>query len=301
MTTVAARKALPISAIVLTMNEAAHIDDCLRSLAGWAGEIWVVDSGSTDHTVELARRHTDKIAVHPFENYARQRNWSQQQLPLAHEWVFHLDADERVTPELAASLQRFFVEGGPARFAGAMASRRTIFLGRAIMHGGHYPTYHLRLLRRDCGRCEDRLYDQHFLVDGPVARLDGDIIDVITADLTVWTQRHARWAELEAREQLEAADAARHLVRPSLTGTPIERRRWLRASYGRMPLFARAFGYFFVRYVLRLGFLDGVEGLIFHFLQGCWYRFLIDAKLYELGRRHQDAPAYLARSEQTSR
>jgi glycosyltransferase involved in cell wall biosynthesis len=275
---------LPVSAIVLTLNEEAHLDDCLRSLAGWAGEIWVVDSGSSDGTVAIARRYTDKVAVHPFENYARQRNWAQEELPLAHPWVFHLDADERVSPELAASLRRLFASGEAGQLAGAMASRRTIFMGRAIMHGGHYPTYHLRLLRRGRGRCEDRLYDQHFLADGPTARLAGDIVDVITADLTVWTQRHARWAELEAREQLADADPARRLVTPSLSGTPIERRRWLRASYGRMPLFARAFGYFFVRYVLRRGFLDGVEGLIFHFLQGCWYRFLIDAKLYELRR-----------------
>lgn len=274
---------LPVSAIVLTLNEEQQIDACLRSLAPWAGEIWVVDSGSTDRTVEIARGYTDKVVTHPFENYARQRNWAQEQLPLAHEWVFHLDADERVTPELAASLRRLFA-AGTGRIAGAMASRRTVFMGRAIMHGGHYPTYHLRLLRRGRGRCEDRLYDQHFLADGPTARLAGDIVDVITADLTVWTQRHARWAELEAREQLEAADLARRQVTPSLTGTPIERRRWLRASYSRMPLFARAFGYFFVRYLLRLGFRDGMEGLIFHFLQGCWYRFLIDAKLYELRR-----------------
>ena len=281
--------ALPISAIVLTHNEEANLDACLRSLAGWAGEIWVVDSGSTDGTLEVARRHTDKIAGHPVENYARQRNWAAERLPLAHEWLFHIDADERATPELAASIARLFAAGPPREIDGAMCSRRTVFMGRPILHGGHYPVYHLRLLRRGRGRCEDRLYDQHFLADGPTARLAGDLLDVITADLTVWTQRHARWAELEAREQLEAerggAAPGRRQVAATLSGTPIERRRWLRASYGRAPLFARAFGYFFLRYVLRRGFLDGPEGLIFHFLQGCWYRFLVDAKLFELRRR----------------
>ncbi len=254
----------------------------------------VVDSGSTDHTLEVARRFTNHIFSHPFENYARQRNWACAEIPLAHEWVLHLDADERVTPDLAASIARFFADGTHHAVNGAMASRRTVFMGRPILHGGHYPVYHLRLLRRDRSRCEDRLYDQHFLADGPTTQLCGDLIDVITSDLIVWTQRHARWAALEAREQIDAmdgtSDPTRRVVAPTLRGTPIQRRRWLRTSYGRMPLFMRAFGYFFVRYVLRLGFLDGVEGLIFHFLQGCWYRFLIDARIYELQRVRPPVP-----------
>jgi len=285
---------LPVSVIVLTLNEEQNLDACLASVAAWAGEIWVLDSGSTDATLAIARRYTDKLAAHPFENYARQRNWAVDTLPLQHEWVFHIDADERATPELAASIARFFATGRHQQADGAMFSRRTIFMGRPILHGGHYPVFHLRLLRHARGRCEDRLYDQHFLVDGPSVRLQGDLIDVIASDLLTWTQRHTRWAELEAREQLAAADPARRLVAPSLTGTPIQRRRWLRVSYGRAPLFARAFGYFFLRYILRLGFLDGVEGLIFHFLQGCWYRFLIDARLYEL--RRAASPTALAPS-----
>lgn len=273
---------LPISVIVLTLNEEANLGPCLESVIAWAGELIVVDSGSTDGTLTIARRYTERIVTHPFENYAAQRNWAQTNLDLAHVWVFHLDADERVTPELAASLQHFFASGADQRFVGAMASRRTIFMGRAIRHGGHYPVYHLRLFRHDRGRCEDRLYDQHFLVDGPTTRLSGDLIDVITSDLGVWTQRHNRWATLEAQEYLTAADqTGRRIVQGQLTGNPIERRRWLRGLYGRAPLFMRAFGYFLLRYIVRLGFLDGTEGLIFHFLQGCWYRFLVDAKIYE--------------------
>ncbi|MFV9506636.1 MAG: glycosyltransferase family 2 protein [Oscillochloridaceae bacterium umkhey_bin13] len=285
-------KRLPVSVIVLTYNEEANLPACLDSVAAWAGELIVVDSGSTDQTVAIARRYTEQIVEHPFENYAAQRNWAQTTLALAHPWVFHLDADERVTPELAASIQHFFASGADQRWTGAMASRRTIFMGRAIMHGGHYPVYHLRLFRHDRGRCEDRLYDQHFLVDGPTTRLHGDLIDIITSDLGIWTQRHNRWAALEAQEYLASAtqdQAARRLVRAQLTGNPIERRRWLRGSYGRAPLFLRAFGYFLVRYLLRLGFLDGTEGLIFHFLQGCWYRFLVDAKIYEARQRQSRA------------
>jgi glycosyltransferase involved in cell wall biosynthesis len=287
---------LPLSAIILTFNEEANIEDCLRSVCGWAGEVFVVDSGSTDRTLDIARRYTDKIVQHPFEHYARQRNWAQEHLPLTHEWVFHIDADERAMPELVQSLRRFFADAGSRYTDGLMITRRTVFMGRAIMHGGHYPTYHLRVFRRHRGRCEDRLYDQHFIVDGATRRITGDLIDTITADLAAWLARHAHWATLEAQEHLATEeDKHRQRVAARLTGTPIERRRWLRTSlYGRAPLFLRAFGYFVLRYFLRLGFLDGVEGLIFHFLQGCWYRFYIDAKIYEAQQRNRTAPDCVA-------
>jgi glycosyltransferase involved in cell wall biosynthesis len=274
---------LPVSVVILTLNEEANIEDCLQSVCEWAGEIFVVDSGSHDRTVEIARRFTERVVLHPFENYSSQRNWAQQNLPLTNEWIFHIDADERVTPELAESFQKLFTSGSPGDADGFLISRRTIFMGRAIMHGGHYPAYHLRLFRRHKGRCEDRLYDQHFILDGPVRTIPGDLIDVITSDLTVWLIRHARWGAAEAHEMSVSADSGdnRLIGRPS--GTPIERRRWLRSSiYGKAPLFLRAFAYFFYRYFLRLGFLDGREGLIFHFLQGCFFRFYVDAKIYEM-------------------
>ena len=157
-------------------------------------------------------------------------------------------------------------------------------MGRWIRHGGHYPSYHLRLLRRDRGFCEDRLYDQHFIVKGRVAGLSHDYLDVVASDLSTWAQRHIRWAELEATEMLSGNHGASR-VEPKVFGTAIERRRWLRERlFWRSPLFVRALSYWIYRYVFRLGFLDGVEGLIFHFLQGCWYRFLVDAQIYEARR-----------------
>jgi glycosyltransferase involved in cell wall biosynthesis len=282
----AAQKRLPVSAIVLTYNEEKNIEACLSSVVAWAGEVFIVDSGSTDRTVEIARRFTPHIAVHSFENYSRQRNWAQDNLPLAFDWVFHVDADERVTPELARSIQALFRDGDPVGVDGVLISRRTVFLGRPILHGGHYPAYHLRLFRRSLGRCEDRLYDQHFLVQGKTRQITGDLVDVITSDLTVWLIRHAKWGAAEAEELLNEGEASVGGVDASPTGTPIERRRWLKKSiYGRAPLLLRAFGYFLYRYVFRLGFLDGKEGLIFHFLQGCCFRFYVDAKIYEARQR----------------
>jgi glycosyltransferase involved in cell wall biosynthesis len=272
--------------IVLTRDEEDNIGDCLASLTEWSGEIFVVDSGSSDRTREIAGAFADRVVEHPFETYAVQRNWAQDTLPLSHEWVLHVDADERVSAELAAAMGAFFASDEADRCDGAMFPRRTIFMGRWIRHGGHYPVYQRRLFRRSAGRCEDRLYDQHFLVKGPVTGLEGDLINVLPSDLDAWTARHARWAGVEAREMLRLDKASSGQVAGRLGGDPIAARRWMRNRvFERSPLFVRAFVYFAYRYVLQRGFLDGPEGLIFHFLHGCWYRFYVDVKIWEAKHR----------------
>ena len=158
--------------IALTYNEEAHLSDCLESVTSWASRLFVVDSASTDRPLEIARRFTSYVIHHPFNDYAQQRNWAQDHLPLRHAWVLHLDASERVTPELATALRRFFSEGHACRVNGALIARRTIFLGRWIRHGGHYPVYHTRLFRRAKGRCEERRYDQHFTVEPPLMQME---------------------------------------------------------------------------------------------------------------------------------
>ncbi len=274
----------PVSAVILTYNEEQNIVACLASLSGWAGEIVVVDSYSTDRTLQWAQRYTSNIHQHPFDHYAEQRNWAQT-LPLQHEWILHIDADERVTPELRHAIEQFFLSGQAERYHGAMFTRRTVFMGRWMRHGGHYPVYHTRLFKKSKGHCENRLYDQHFLVEAPVTRLEGDLIDVLTTDLDTWMLRHVRWAGKEAAQSKSKGSSVEQVV-ARLFGTPIERRRWLRSRvFGRAPLFTRAFLYFAYRYIVRLGFLDGVEGLIFHFLQACWFRFYIDAKIWESQQR----------------
>jgi glycosyltransferase involved in cell wall biosynthesis len=277
---VTAQQSTSLAVIILTHNEAANLPACLASLNGLDCELFVVDSGSTDRTVAIAESAGAVVVSHPFENYAAQRNWAQQHLPIRTEWVLHLDADERLTHELVLEINDVFA-CALRETDGFLLRKRTVFMGRWIKHGGHYPSYHLRLFRNERGSCEDRLYDQHFLVRGKVERLRNDYIDVLTPDLTRWTQRHSRWAELEAEEIMSQRQPILR-VRPLFWGTPIERRRWLRDDlYARSPLFIRAFLYWFYRYFVRLGFLDGTEGLIFHFLQGCWYRCLVDAKIYE--------------------
>ncbi len=287
-----------LSVLILTQNEESNLPACLASIQPLSAPVYIVDSGSTDRTLAIAESAGATVARHLFENYGKQRNWAQANLPLQGDWVLHLDADERLTPELAAEI-RTLMANPPATIDGYLLCKRTIFMGRWIRHGGQYPSYHLRLFRRAKGRCEDRLYDQHYLVDGKTARLKHDYIDIITSDLTTWTQRHLRWADLEVQEYLRAQGSSlpplplqgrgqgREVsrVQPRLLGTPIERKRWLRKQFGRSPRFLRAFLLGLYRYFLRLGFLDGKEGLIFHFLQGVWYRFMIDAKLHEVQLR----------------
>lgn len=271
----------PLSAIILTLNEECTLPRCLESLRGLRCPTFVVDSGSSDRTVQIAESAGALVVEHDFENYAAQRNWAQENLTFQNDWVLHLDADEYLTPELVEEINQVLQD--PAQeIKGFLLCRRTVFMDRWIKHGGHYPSYHLRLFRKGLGQCEDRLYDQHFLVKGRVGRLQHDFLNVLNPDLSTWVLRHGRWAELEARELLSGVNGANRVLSLPF-GNLIERRRWRKERvYLHLPLFARAFLYWFYRYFMRLGFLDGKEGLIFHFLQACWFRFLVDCHLYQL-------------------
>ena len=278
---------IPISVIILTHNEEANIRDCLESLQGWISQIIVVDSGSTDSTREIVKEYTDQIYHHPFENYSLQRNWAQENLPIQHEWILHLDADERCTPQFWISLKEFFED--PAlveQFSGLLIRRMIEFMGRNIRYGGLYPTYHCRIFKKNRGWCELRDYDQHFMVDGLVKKLPVDIIEVTATSLESWTSRHNRWAQMESKYLVQKKNGFQSgSLQPKFRGTPIERRRWFRVSIlESAPLFLRALVYFIYRYILRGGFLDGKEGLIYHVLHGFWFRFYVDACIFELNK-----------------
>lgn len=276
---------LPISVIILTFNEERNIRECLESVKDLGAELFIVDSGSVDRTLDIAKEYTSQIFVHPFENYSRQRNWAFENLPLKTEWILNMDADHRMTAELAEELKKRFSNQISPHITGFLSSRKTMFMGKWIRFGGHYPTYHAILFRRGFGSCEDRLYDQHFKVTGTVQKLHGDIEDRITDSLATFITRHNKWSDLEAFEQhIDGLTNNTGLIEGSLIGNPIQQRRFLKNLYDRFPLFFRPFIYFTVRYFFRMGFLDGRRGLIFHFLQCFWFRFLIDAKVYELKR-----------------
>ncbi|HEY2891872.1 MAG TPA: glycosyltransferase family 2 protein, partial [Dongiaceae bacterium] len=156
---------MSLSVIILTFNAEATLDATLASAAQVSDDIHVVDSGSSDGTLAIAEKRGAQIVSHPFEDYGRQRNWAIDNLPLKYEWQLHLDADERLSPELSARLNA--LRGAfPADVDGYFLPRLLHFMGRPIRHGAMYPIWHLRLFRRGKGRCEDRRYDQHFQVDG---------------------------------------------------------------------------------------------------------------------------------------
>jgi glycosyltransferase involved in cell wall biosynthesis len=278
---------LPVTVIILTYNEEQNIEKCLKSIFGWVTDIIIVDSNSNDKTVEIAKKYSERIYPHHFENYARQFNWALNSVPITTEWVMRLDADEVVTPELRDELHRLLPDL-TSSVTGCYVKRRVHFMGRWIKHGGYYPTWLLRVWRKGQGACEERWMDEHIkLTSGTTIHCKHDIIDDNARNLHWWIGKHNSYATREMVDLLRIAYsmADSNEIKPELLGTQEQRKRWLKMRYARLPLFLRPFIYYFYRYFLRAGFLDGKEGLVWHFLQGFWYRFLVDAKIYELRKK----------------
>lgn len=280
----------PISVLVLTYNEGRNLEACLESASSVAGEIFVVDSGSNDGTVDVAKRHGAEVITHAFETHAKQWNWALRSLPFSREWTLCLDADHRVTVELADEIAGLFGDGvSLSDVDGFYIRRRQIFRGKWIKHGGYYPKYMLKLVRHDRSWCDEReLIDFRLYVKGSTRLLRHDVIEANEneADISFWIAKHNRFASVQAREEMRRArDGGAWAVTPSLLGTPDQRVLWLKDRWYRMPLYVRPFIYFFYRYVLRLGFLDGKQGFVFHFLQAFWYRLVVDINLDDLRRR----------------
>ena len=263
--------------IVLSFNSEDTLGATLSKAREISNEIFVVDSFSKDGTVVLAESFGAKVVQHPFEHYGAQRNWAIDNLPITSQWQLHLDADEVMDDKLVDVIRKLPED---KTINGYFLARYVRFLGRVMRHGAMSPTWHLRLFRSGVGRCEERRYDQHFLLrEGDTAQLSGEMIDDIRMPLTEWTARHNRWADGEVAEMYAAEDGNR--VEADKQGNPAQRKRYWRKRYNQLPLFVRPFALFFYRYFLRLGFLDGKEGFIFWTLQTFWFRFLVDAKIFE--------------------
>jgi glycosyltransferase involved in cell wall biosynthesis len=273
-----------LSVVVLTHNEEKNIGACLASVTGWAKEVFIVDSFSTDATLRTATDFNVRVVEHAFGGYAAQRNWALRELPLSTEWVLFLDADERVTPELRLELAKALNEVDEG-VNGFYVKRRLVFMGRWIKWGGYYPVWLLRVFRRRYARCADRLVNEHFLVEGGTRRIEGDLIHEDRRGVSHWIAKHNDYATLEAAElaRLESAVGPEEgRIHASLFGGQAERKEWLRQIvWRRLPRMLRAFLYFGYRYLVLLGFLDGRPGLVYHFLQGLWFQFLVDVKLLE--------------------
>jgi glycosyltransferase involved in cell wall biosynthesis len=276
---------IPVSFLMLTLNEELNLVHSLPILGGWADDIVILDSFSTDRTLEVAAKFGARVVQHKFEGHARQWLWGMQHIDFKHEWVFMHDPDHRLMPQLKAELEAMFARGVPADVNGFYVKRRNVFQGKWIRHGGYYPTYMLKLVRRHRVSFDEHEFDYRAYVPERTLTLQHDIIEenLKEEDITFWIDKHNRFAVRQAEEEMyRAQHPGSWKTAPRLSGNPDQRTLWLKKHWYRMPLFVRPFLYFFYRYFLRLGFLDGKKGFIFHFLQAFWYRLIVDVKLEQL-------------------
>ncbi|OAF02726.1 glycosyl transferase [Bradyrhizobium centrolobii] len=277
---------MSLAAIILTYNEERHISRALASIAGIATEVFVVDSFSSDRTVELARAQGATVLQNKFVNYAKQFQWGLDNAPITAPWIMRLDADEVIEPDLAARIRDELPRLGED-IAGVNLKRKHIFLGRWIRHGGRYPLLLLRIWRRGQGRIEDRWMDEHMILwGGGTVTFDGGFADHNLNDLTFFTDKHNKYA---TREAIDVINARHQLFQRDVDLVTEEGsrqaavKRWIKERlYNRIPYQISAPAYFLFRLIFQLGFLDGKEGLVYHGLQGLWYRFLVGAKVDEL-------------------
>lgn len=253
-----------ITFIVLTKNEGKNIEACISSAKTLAKRIIVVDSGSNDKTVEIAQQCGAETVFHEWCGHANQFNWALENCNIKTEWVFRLDADERVSKELAEEIISLNDENG---VNGYSMRWRVYFMDKWIKHGGTHKPYFLRLFRYEKGRVENKIMDEHIIVEGEVKKLSNDLIHYDYKGLDAWVNKHVWYSNLEIETYNKRA---------------INNKR---GFYYKLPLFLRAKLYYWYRYYLQLGFLDGREGKILIYLQAYWYRFLVDAKIYEQKRK----------------
>jgi glycosyltransferase involved in cell wall biosynthesis len=279
---------MSITAIILTYNESRHIARAILSIQAFADQICVVDSGSSDDTTDIARDLGAEIHTHAFVNQARQLQWALDHLDIRGEWVLRLDADEIIEPDLAREIAEELPRQ-PREVAGVNLQRKHIFMDRWVRHGGRFPLVMLRLWRRGQGRVEDRWMDEHMVVSGGrTVTFNGGFADHNLNDLSYFIEKHNKYATREAIEVLNqrlglfARDDALNARSASFQASF---KRWVKEHlYNRLPFTLSALLYFLWRYFFQLGFLDGRSGLVYHFLQGYWYRFLVGAKVMELER-----------------
>ncbi|HXQ80591.1 MAG TPA: glycosyltransferase family 2 protein [Opitutaceae bacterium] len=278
----------PISVLIPARNEAANLPACLASCA-FCDEVVVVDSGSTDATAAIAAQAGARVADFRWDGrFPKKKNWALANLAWRHEWVFILDADERITPELAAELTAL-AAGGAGANAGYYVNRRFWFLDGWLNHCGYYPSWNLRFFRHRLGRyeraaCEgdtdsgDNEVHEHVHLEGPAGYLRGEMEHYAFPDIATWAEKHNRYSNWEARMQLASAQGAGAAAGLE---SGLARKRRLRRLAWSLPF--RPTLRFLYHYVWRAGFLDGYRGYVFCRLMG-QYEYLSAAKAAELRR-----------------
>jgi glycosyltransferase involved in cell wall biosynthesis len=274
------------SFISLVYNEEMHLPRLLRSIKNLGAPIYVLDSGSTDRTLEICKENDVFVNSNAFENHPKQWDFALKNFPINTPWIIALDADQIVTPELYAQLREFRDEDHQ-NINGIYFNRKNYFKGKWIRFGGYYPKYLLKMFRAGIGYSDlNENMDHRFIVPGKnIVWKKGHIIEENLKEnkISFWIQKHNRYSDLVAEEEMQRRGKVRmQTIKPGFFGTPDQRIAFLKKIWWKMPLFVRPFIYFFYRYFIRLGILDGKKGLIFHFLQAFWFRFVVDVKIMEL-------------------
>ncbi len=266
-----------VTALVPCFNEEHNLRACLECLT-WADQIIVVDSFSTDRTVEIAREFTDEVFQHEYVNSASQKNWAMDTLPIRGRWTLIVDSDERVVPELAEEIRRVVTEDAP-EYSGYFLNRRNLFFGHWIKRAGMYPSWNLRLFRTGRARYETKEVDADvYLTDGgQVGYLKHDMLHYSFYTIEECVRRFDRYSGWDAKERAKP----RHQVddQAVTTGATGHARTWARRLFERLP--AKPLVLFLYMYLFQRGFLDGRAGFI---TCGLWAfrEFLTEAKLWEL-------------------
>lgn len=275
---------LPISIVILTLNEEIHIKRAIKNVMDWANDIVVLDSGSTDSTCTIAKELGARVFYRKFDNYSNQRNHAMKSIDGLYDWILFLDADELLSQELKDEIGNIFTNKIPDDIDGFYMKRRNYFMGRWIKYGGYYPIWILRLFRREKASI-NREMNEHIDVQGKTLKLLNDFSDENLNGLDYWLNKHNKYSTFEALELLkeDSNKSKQEKDFAKLNGSQAQQKRWIREKiWNKLPLFIRPFLYFLYRYFLKLGFLDGVQGFIFHFYHGLVFYILVDAKYWQI-------------------
>ena len=279
-----------LTVVILTKNEEKNLRKCIESFRGTAKRFVVVDSGSTDGTEMLCQQLNNELHstgacldfyVHPWMSYAHQFNWGLENTGITTEWSMRMDADEELLEDLAREIDEK-LEQLQEPVNGVILRRRTIFMGKWIRHGGRYPELLLRIFRTGKASCEMKIMDEHMILsEGTMVTFEHDLLDNNQKDLDWWTSKHNWYSNREVLDHQLSLEGDNLQENGGSSKQARIKRVVKNNGYYRLPKFFRAHIYYLYRYWIRLGFLDGTEGRIYHFLQAYWYRFLVDAKMYQ--------------------
>ena len=271
---------MDVTIVILTKNEEINLVDCLNSVKGFAHRIIVVDSGSEDNTINIAKEMGAEVYVHEFENYSRQFNWALDNTNITTKWTFRLDADERLTSALCEELEQLAVIHSNDDVNGIVMESWLYFMGKKIKHGCHNKRK-LMMFKTGIGRIEDRKMDEHtILSEGKSVNTKNRFIHYDFKDMTHWINKMNWYATREMQDYFDFKNGANCEIEGNDKVTAKIRKKKF-GFYYRFPMFFRCWLLFIYNYIFRLGFLDGKAGFIYNYMYHRWYRTLVDAKIYE--------------------